>query len=220
MLTGSRERNLLKLSESAIRGLSPPIADVTDDEETEEFNINSDVPEEDMLLPANPPECVLSLPFYLSPSLYSPESVRKDHSLLRRKTSKTVEAINLFCDFIFTRDMQTRMVLRAMSRDVDPLISGHYATVDSQLFLDYLPLMRCMAVHECSSEFIFNAAEAQDPDAAATMTNRLRSTRRSKKLGREHYLERVVPSFVWQQSDTTAKEVGERLADSSLLHER
>jgi hypothetical protein len=138
---------------------------------------------------------------------------------VQRKAAKTEDIMDLLCDFIFPGQSRTRMFYRAMTRELDPLLETT-ETIDNELFLDYLPLLRCMAVRERACELLFQAAYAEDPDSAASMMNRKRATRRGKKLGREHYFERKAPTSVWNESDKSAKEVGGLLAEQALLYER
>jgi hypothetical protein len=86
--------------------------------------------------------------------------------------------------------------------------------IASDVFLDYLPLLRNMAVHERSSEHAFQQVRASDPDSAAAMSGRRRTTRRGgRQLERTHH-------FVAMGSckeNSLAIEIGSKLADE-LLH--
>ena len=60
--------------------------------------------------------------------------------------------------------------------------------IDRSVFLDYLPLLRYMALHERAAEHAFQKVCASDPESAAIMSGRRRTTRRSGKLlERKHY---------------------------------
>lgn len=216
---GSRERKLLKWSESNVRGLAPSSSNILEEVEPDAFKSSADVSEEDMLLPSPVPNCILSLPLFLNPECRSSKYVLQSDAFQRSRATKTEGAMKILRDLMFAREKHTGVSLRATKRHVDPLLLERFKTVDTMFFLDYLPLLRCMAVHERVAESVFCAAQAKDPDAVSSLTNRGRSTRRTKKLGREHYFEGVVPGFAWQKSSRTAKDVGSVLANSSLLYE-
>jgi hypothetical protein len=86
--------------------------------------------------------------------------------------------------------------------------------IDSDVFLDYLPLLRNMAVHERSADYAFQQVCTSDPESAAAMSGRRRTTRRGgRPLERKHY-------FVTMGSckeNSLANVIGSKLADE-LLH--
>jgi len=215
----ARERNLLKISEKAARGFSFSLSQKLDEEEENEQSMPSSFSsDEDMLLPYAVPESVKELPSYLKSacSNVAPASPLDIALSQRSKHAKIGEMKDLLCDFIFASQRHDRMSFRSMTRDVDPLL-GVAGNVDEQLFLDYLPILRCISVEERGLEAVFNAAQEKDPDGVGHMTNRQRSTRHSKKKGRAHYLEPLPPPKTWEDLGRTAKEVGDLLANASLL---
>jgi hypothetical protein len=86
--------------------------------------------------------------------------------------------------------------------------------MEASLFLDYLPMLCIIAMHERSAEHAFQQVRESDPDTAAAMTGRRRTTRRSgRTLERGHY-------FVAMRScreDSVANEIGSELA-KEVLH--
>jgi hypothetical protein len=86
--------------------------------------------------------------------------------------------------------------------------------MDSDVFLDYLPLLRNMAVHERSAEHAFQKVCASDPESAAALSGRRRTTRRGgRQLERKHYFVAVGSC----KENSLANELGSKLADE-LLH--
>ena len=219
----ARERSLLKRNQCSARGLSFSTAQLTDEQREEEecAGWTCAVSEEDMLLPNDAPESLQSLPVLLKSSctLVSPANALDVAITEHTIAARVDEMKDLLCDYVFASKLQTHLFFRSMAREVDPLLE-RFGNVNSELFLDYLPILRCMSVQERVAEAVFLAAQEQDPDGVAGMTHRKRSTRRSKKLGREHYFEKLPPPYTWEASDWTPREVADRLADASLLYER
>jgi len=222
-----RERNLLKRNEFCARGFSFPTSQLADEqaEDNERAGLTAVVSEEDMLLPNDAPESMRSLPALLKNACTLISHVSAlDLALSRRTKIAKVDGMkDLICKYVFPSSIPSKsisyMAFRSMPRDVGPLFGNADSTVDSLLFLDYLPILRSMAVQERVAEAVFLAAQAQDPNGTTGMTNRKRSTRRSKKLGRKHYFETIPPSSIWDKTDyETPKQVAECLADASLLY--
>lgn len=216
-----RERQLLKRSEGTLRGFSVPSVDVfepPEDDDDYKF-MHFDQSEEGLFLSNPSPACLLSLPSYLrgedgSTSIECPEL----DLLERRKVDRMQEMSDLLSTFIFAQHtLQARIFCRGLVREVDPLLPSVNA-IDRHLFLDYLPMLRCISVHERSSDYVFAIANEVDPDAATSLSNRTRTTRRSKQMGRQHYLENISPAFQWKQTEQTAKQVGVTLAESFLVY--
>jgi hypothetical protein len=220
--TTFRERQLLKRSEKTLRGFSFPSVDVFEaPEDDDDYNFMHFDRSEESLFLANPsPTCLFSLPSYL-------REVGGSHSvadspeldlLESRKLKRLCETSDLLSNFIFVlQPLIAHMFCRGLVREVDPLLPSVEA-IDRHLFLDYLPMLRCMSFHERSSEFEFALAHKEDPDAATSLSNRTRTTRRSKAKGRQHYFENVSSAFEWKDTEQSAKQVGATLAGSYLLY--
>ena len=218
LLMTARERNLLKQHERAARGFAFPEALILDEEtENENFGWGSD--EEDMLLPNRATDSIAGLPSYLWSMLLCsvvPPATALELSLSKRSRDKrTDKAKDILCDFVFVRRDDTRLFFRSMSRAWDPLLGP--GNVEPQHFLDYLPMLRSISVQERFSEAIHNAAQHENP---AAHRRHQRTTRQTSKRGHVHYLESLVPPQTWRGSDQTAKQVGDYLADTSLLYDR
>jgi hypothetical protein len=220
--TTFRERQLLKRSEKAHRGFSFPSVDTFEapEDDDEYKGMQFDRSDEGLFLSNPSPTCLLSLPSYLrevggSHSVgYSPEL----DLLESRKLHRLRETSDLLSNFIFVEQpLETHMFCRGLVREVDPLLPSVDA-IDRHLFLDYLPMLRCMSLHERSSEYVFALAHKEDPDAATSLSNRTRTTRRSKAKGRQHYFENVSPAFEWKDTQQSAKQVGATLAESFLMY--
>ena len=214
------DRRLLKRTESDVRGLSLSSAEdfePTDDDEDYK-GLSFDKCEEDMFLPAPTPTCLLSLPTFLRQACKTIGTSSALNRVEHKMLAHWEKTIHLAADFVFPSSTN-HMFSRGLSRALDPSVKNR-ELIDSALFLDYLPLVRCMALHERAAEHVFAQAHAEDPELATTLSNRQRSTRRSRKLGREHYLEKVSPAFQRQQTNNheSAKQIGSILAESVLVY--
>jgi hypothetical protein len=220
---GTRERNLLKWSERCVRGLlsAAPLQETTTEDECDEVHPSFERTDEEAFLQAQVPSSLSSLSFYFNRAagnLYSPRWI-ENASMDRRKEDRLAMASTILRGYIFVRGKQTRLCLSATIRSVDPLLVGRMNRLDGGIVLDYLPMLRCMSALEREADFIFNTIQDADPDAAFDMAHRQRSTRRSRTRGREHYFEKVVPSFAWSEpgAPIMARELGTALADTLLV---
>jgi hypothetical protein len=220
---GARDRSLLKLIECCVRGLlsAAPLEETATEEACDEAHPSFERTDEEAFLPAQVPSSLSSLPFDFkraAGNLYSPRLI-ETVSMNRRKEDRFVVASTILRDYIFVRGKHTRLSLSATMRSVDPLLVGRLNRLDGGIVLDYLPMLRCMSALEREADSIFNTIQHTDQNAAFDMAHRQRSTRRSRARGREHYLEKVVPSFAWAGPGAAimARELGTTLADSLLV---
>ena len=213
----SREQKLLLWQECSVRGLSPKYVDAPDNEETQESPlVSSEMTEEDYLFPVDPPVFLLELSHSLTLFSKSPLNDITEEFVYRTKVAKVMEAITSLRDFLFCHPKYTRLQSRLLS---DPLLLNHQA-LSLNLFLDYLPLLRSMAVQERISDYMFKIQEASNSDdASALMKNHgRRVTRRSKTRGREQYFDKLFPPYAFETSNKTANGIVELLANMSLLY--
>jgi hypothetical protein len=220
-----RERDLLIRTEQSLRGMScRTMENIVEDEENEN-GMSQDLPvdrtEEDMFLPHGAPTSLGLLPASLRRTcrnLFLFLDPVDNYLFRKKKQGQSKSMLDILCEFMFPGPSQTRLLYKAMSRLVDPLVRT-CETLDQSLFLDYLPLLRCMAVHEHIANTLLDISRQENPVGPLT-TNRKRSTRRGRKLGREHYLEVIAPAYTFQNSDQTAKTVGDSLCRLALICER
>ena len=215
-----RERRLLRWNESSIRGCSLQYSGIADEDETDQYRENlSQSSEEDYLLSNSIPVPLVDLPQILSASTtLFPSSVRYELYKQQQKSVCT-EALHILRDSIFTHPKYTRYSRRLeipMPDTEHCLIDSRTCMLDSDVFLDYLPLLRCMAEQERIAEFISKAQDQLSHDIPST--SRRRSTRQSTRRGREHYFDQIVPSYTWKGSDRTSKDIADQLATMSMLH--
>jgi len=87
--------------------------------------------------------------------------------------------------------------------------------MESSVFLDYLPLLCNMAMHERAAEHTFQQVRESDPETASVMAGRGgRTTRRSgKTLERRHYFVEIRSC----SEASVANAIGSELA-SEVLH--
>lgn len=215
----SRERSLLHWHERSVRGLSPLYAEDLDNEESsDDPPFSSEMTEEDFLFPVDPPTFMIDLSQSLDTSSRPPLShCIRDEFFCRTKTTNLSETLTLTRECIFAQPKYIRLLSRLLSY---PLCSQNRSmSSDYDLFLDYIPLLRCMAVQERVSEYMFKLQTSSN-DASSRANNGRRTTRRSLKRGREQYFDKIVPSHAFEGSMQTAQEIVELLANTSLLYER
>jgi hypothetical protein len=219
--TTLRERMLLKRSGEALRGFSLPrdeAFEAPEDDDDYKF-MTFDRTEEGVFLSNPSPTSLLSLPFYLKNAAGNKSQVSPDLDLLdSRKIENMHEMTELLASYLFViYPLPAVMFSRGIAREVDPLLPS-VEMIDRRLFLEYLPILRGMSVQERAAGHIYDVAHASDPDAAASLSNRVRHTRRNKAMGRVHYLGEVSAVFTWDTIARTAKDVGRVLAESLLVY--
>jgi hypothetical protein len=198
-----RERNLLvRSSESHTREFSVPSLE----EESELFQQS----EEDSFLPN--PSPLLSLPLWLqstSASLHGTNKLLPTYEPIVFGTNKDPSAVlELLDEYLFSSYPQkVQLFFSRIHRTLDPLLPRS-GTIDHRLWLDYLPLIRCMAVLDREA-----ACRAAAGDPAAS-NNRKRQTRRSTQRGFEYHLGTKVPPCLWGRIE--AKDMVASLAESAL----
>lgn len=211
-----RERKLLRWNEASIRGCSLQYSGAVDEDETDQYCDNAPPSsDEDYLLSNQIPTPLFDLPHLLNASNATFPSLLQFEVYKQRKKSVRTEALHLLRDSLFTNTKSMRYTRRL---DMPLTEAEHGFTdvstgtcmLDSDVFLDYIPLLRCMAEQESVAEFI---SKTQD-----VSTTRKRTTRLSIRLGREHYFDKIVARYTWKESNQTSKDVADRLASMSLLN--
>jgi hypothetical protein len=211
-----KERKLLQLNECSIRGRSPQYSGLEFDTEDETLEFPwSETSEEDWLHSIDVPTPLHSLPSLLNPLCASYETFLQAQWYKRAKESKRIEALDVLRDYIFTQPKYIQYSGRLESS----LVENQMNMLDINLFLDYLPILRSMAVHERISDSIYHIQDVSNPNAIHVLSKRKPNTRQSKRHGREHYFDKVIPSYVWEKSKLAVKEIGHQLAEMSLLYQ-
>ena len=225
--TSGRERKMLKMGETFGRSSCSMIADCApgdaeedkDEKQAEDLTMwsqpDSKKSDEDFFLPRPIPTPLLALPSILlnartKKQIESREAKFKESLLERRKDTNAQILLELI-GYIFSREVQqAKMFCLGLGRH-----SGCIASYDSQfdqtLFLDYIPILRNIAVHE-------RAAESDPELEAAAQTSRGRTTRRSARRGRIHFFEKLSDSFSGDENELTASSVGRKLIDTMLIY--
>jgi hypothetical protein len=134
-------------------------------------------------------------------------------STSEKRTSRAFESLELLQKYIATIETPGRRSLFSkMEPEFDVL---QELNCDPVWFLDYLPMLRDICNSEHNADSIFQAT-LQAAGEAITSTNRKFNTRGSAKRGRKHYLEEIIPNFVWNTFNTTALEIGGLIRSLSL----
>lgn len=211
----NKERKLLRWYEPSIRGCSLQYSGNLDENEGDQYReFASELSDEDYLLSNIVPIPLFDLPQFLSPQNKGlPQTLQYEFYKQQQKMIHA-ETWLLLRDSIFTNPKYIRYSRRLdLPFDDANDCATDVTMLDSDIILDYLPLLRNMAVQEQVSEFTYKALKASNNDPAT----RRRTTRQSIKLGREQYFDKIVPSYTWQESNRSSKDVVDRLADMSLL---
>ena len=225
----AREINLVKLTETSLRGLSGHSltanvlstgADESKKDPTNEVDAQaSSQLGEDAFLCTTPPSSLLSLPSYLRHAVSDlPNQSLEDLSRVslfdRRRIAKVEEEVDLLDEFVFASSHPATIFRfhRGLSREVDPLLAPN-ELADPILYQETLPMLRVMCVYEALNKAM---ADSLGEDEGLTHNSK-RRTRNSR--GKQHCLERISPEFrAHDECALTSWEVGERLAKSSLLY--
>lgn len=134
-------------------------------------------------------------------SLFVPALVAVSHFITSSSSRHDRSSNRLLCD-----------IARLSETTIVPLRDR----MEPSVFLDYLPMLCNIAMHERASEHAFQQMRETDPETAAAMAGRGgRTTRRSgKTLERRHY-------FVTMKScteDSVATAIGSELAKEVLQY--
>lgn len=229
-----RERRLLKKEPSLFRGLSssPNMSAAAEREKEDEDQVGFDQKtsnrfEEDVFLPGNVPACIGSLPRLLFDNCRTSRiqfpliQPTQYHLMKRKREMQAMDNFNLLRSYFMLSDpSQQRTLFHHNEPELDVLLLDEVTeTKDATIFLDYLPMLRNMAVAECITEYLYKVSENSPHNSNdQPITNRRRNTRRSKKLGRQHYFDQLGREFVWKDSEYTPSQVGAKLANASLIY--
>lgn len=223
----------MKRLETSLRGCSFQQAEAGDipleeEEEDDEDNfVPAELNEEDAFMLNSMPPCLKSLPFLLrrvhgENRALSLNSDIRDELFERNRGKRRVEQLEYLDRYIYPpEDYQKRQfAARGLGRELDPIISREDDT-DTDLFLDYLPLLRVMSVHEQASQRVFEAAKENSEEDGHDLSNRSRRTRRATKNGRKHHFvtlsNALEESLERDEGELSARDLGEKLAALSLL---
>lgn len=221
-----RERKLLKHSLTRGRGevqsmdSSSITADARDDDTCNDEHdltlwspVDSRQSNEDSLLLRPIPTALLSLPLILLQACRGTTTCSapylKEEVFLNRRMKKSDELLDLMCA-LSSDEARVKLFCRGLDRFTEPALENDF---DARLFLEYIPMLRNMAVYERAANSV--------PDDTEDLGLGRRRTRKSARRGRVPYFESLNPSYCWDEEYTySAAAVGERLAESRLHYRR
>lgn len=220
MPSSQRELRLIKLSETLARNRSCAISEIAGSASQEEgaFEDETDFvmwsppdskrSDEDCFLPRPVPTPLEYLPSLLLYARKYPKCINfPKEELLESRRKTTADVVLRLVGPIFTGKARTKMFCLGLGRSRSSPLEFEY---DSNLFLEYIPMLRNIAIHERSAE--------SDPESETTRDSSRRSTRGSAKRGRPHFFERLSDSFRLGETEFTARETAQKLASSLLLY--
>jgi DNA polymerase III delta prime subunit len=213
----ARERRLLCRMEKELRG-KPMTYEATDDEDEENsaplFREESD---DSFLLAGVVPISLHALPGYLrnqSIGRYPP--IAWDFDFENRRKGVWEHQCSLLKSFTFANNQaDIRIFASGLNRDMDCLLDPTYS-FDSRILLDYLPLLRRMAVLERAWNHIFQHQE--DIAVAESLAHATRATRSSARRGRLHYFQEAFDFLRGLNDSEKSLEVGEAFASRFLSY--
>jgi hypothetical protein len=218
---------LMHRSERMIRGKAVPSEESQQDQvEDEEGNVifweNS---EDDMYLANAIPHSLSLLPLQLKEvagdraEVIGATHISHDPLFQRKRLAKLHHGMDMLekCDSRLDVPW-LKLFAPRISRKFDPMLDTR-EMLDKRVFLDYLPLLRCMAVLERASDVASAADDPLSQELSQTSTYEgRRVTRRGRKRGRVHYFEQAFECFSSTDVDNKqAKNVGEKFAAAALL---
>lgn len=223
-LVSARERKLFKVAEESGRRFLSSVEDAVTspgDQKDDKSPVDTSqdltmwspphlrTSEEDFLLCRPTPAPLLALPnILLSARMEGSSSVPpywKQGILERRREAKADELVELV-DRILCAEGAPKIFCRGLHRFSPAFLPGEF---DTKLFLEYIPVLLNMAVHE-------QAAASCDPDGDSAAPSRRRATRKTAKKGRTHYFEFLNHvAFRWDDENTAA-DLGKKLASAWL----
>lgn len=224
-LVSARERKLFKVAEESGRRVLSSVEDViatTGDEKDEKASVDTiqdltmwsppdlNTSEEDFLLARPTPSPLLALPGMLLSARAECAAFPpylKQSILDRRREAQAEELVELV-DRVLCAEQAPKMFCRGLHRFSLAFLPNEF---DTKLFLDYIPVLLNMAVHEQA------AASCDLEGESSAVPSRRRATRKTAKKGRTHYFEILNHvAFRWDDENTAA-DLGKKLA-SAWLH--
>eukprot|EP00977_Amphora_coffeiformis_P014679 scaffold4162_cov162-Amphora_coffeaeformis.AAC.12 len=210
-----REGRLLTRIEQSLRGTCHRFAASEAEEEGCDTAIFREEPEDDVLLPRKTPNALLDLPGCLrSSSNTSFPPISWDFAFSSRQEDIWKEQLDFLERYAFAYNRaDLKLFSRGLNRDIDCLLdSGDF--FDDRLLLDYLPILRIIAVLERASDLFFD--QQNDEEVVSNLSNRSRSTRAAAKRGREHFFETSFEYLKSLHDSEHAREVGKSFSQRYL----
>lgn len=210
-----REGRLLTRIEHSLRGSCYTSATSETEEEGSDTTIFKEEPEDDVLLPQRVPNAFHDLPGCLrSRSNVSFPTILWDFAFHDRKQDIWEYQLNLLRKYAFAYNrVDLKLFYRGLNRDTDCLLDSE-DFLDNRLLLDYLPILRIIAVLERASDHFFS--QQKDDEVVSNLSNRSRSTRAATKKGREHYFETAFEYLKGLHDSEHAREVGKSFSHRFL----
>ena len=200
-----------------------------DDDEYAHVRLNSNRSEEDAFLSNNAPVCLMELPSILMsndtsvPSFPHPNTIT-DYLVTKTRIEKTNAHFNMLYHHVFPQDESwKRHLARGQTDVVNESMLPTIESMNQDICLDYLPILRGIAVAECIADSLYKISTTSSATGSVEAIMKgdrwsYRRTRRSQQTGRKNYFENFVPSYVWKETDVTPSNLIQKLAESSLTY--
>jgi hypothetical protein len=204
----SRERRLLVDCEARARSFSFQNSSAINEEKEGSESLFSpcELCDEERFLPNRCPRPLLSLPSYLRMAGDSSKLILDDR--IAAETNKRRNRLFVWIDqYVFAGEVRkNKHFFSDLHRCHDPVLPNS-ETKDRRLWLDYLPLIRCIAILDTVAEAAYRRTLTEDPSAASEMSNRKRRTRQASRKGFGYYMENIVPGAVWSATDSDVQDL-------------
>ena len=212
----TREKLIFRRTMNELRGLCFADAEETVDKDEDETSDDVDditrgkahLSEEDMFLPRKFEDPLCALPNILrqEAACFLPQSLDV-LDLERRKHVAAAEMYELL-EYIIDDDSRVKLSRPKLGVPlVHSLCPGDY--YDEVAFLDYLPMLRSIALLESVAEFIHEASKSDNEKELARSSRR--STRSKTRNGRQHYFDKVSRSLQLDLAGIPTGDVAKRL---------
>ena len=212
-----RETRLLKRVSNELRGIPHVFESAEEDDDSGDAPIFKEDPDDDALLPFSAPNALNTLSGYLrrfSDRRITPCSVDLAFASMQRDIWE--RKINLLETYVFAFHRADKKIFFAgLNRDLDPLLETD-ALVDPRLVLDYMPMIRRMAVMERAFEKDHDHIQAQN--MLQQEADPRRSTRSSARMGRTHYFETAFEYLTSLHDSEHSHRVGKAFCEGFLCY--
>jgi DNA polymerase III delta prime subunit len=213
----ARERRLLCRMEKELRGKLMTYEATDDEDEENSVPLFREESDDSFLLAGVVPISLHDLPGYLrnqSIGRYPP--IAWDFDFENRRKGVWEHQCSLLKSFAFANNQaDIRIFASGLNRDMDCLLDPTYS-FDSRILLDYLPLLRRMAVLERAWNHIFQHQE--DTEVAKSLAHATRATRSSARRGRLHYFQETFDFLRGLDNSEKSLEVGEAFASMTISY--
>jgi hypothetical protein len=230
----AKEQRFIQCDAQMFRGVHHSIPDRRSqdsiDEDEEQFETGQrDVSEEDLYVSNEPPRSLLALSRYLmnGQNLQSIDTLQ-NFLLNRKRNLRANEMLNCLLQYFVPLHLALGTAPFPLDVKSSQIVNVD-ASIYTTIFLDYLPILRNISVHEYIIECVgkvlslsssTNSIQENEISQDQQQPRRRMNTRHSRSRGHLHYLETITPSYVWEESKYTVQDVASKFVNASLIYRK